>query len=253
MFSLAEGGKLEIRAELSGRDVHVWTLPTQVADSVALKFEAVLSPDEKDRAARFRFDHLRRSFVVARGALRSLLGRYLGIRPASLHFHYGSKGKPALASPAPIDFNATHSGDLAAFAFIVGCQIGIDVELIRPLDEMKEIAGRFFCPNETTEILSLEPTARERAFFCCWTRKEAYIKAIGDGLSAPLYEFRVTVQPHELPRIIHLAHDMTDAKAWTLHDLRLAPDYAGAIAYRGLRRSLSVFPILDPTEFHDTR
>ena len=238
---------------LSERDVHVWTLRTPVADGVALKFEAVLSPDERDRAARLRFDPLRRSFVVARGALRSLLGRYLGLHPGSIHFNYGTKGKPALPFPAPIDFNTTHSGDLTAFAFIVGCQIGIDLELIRPLSEMKEIVDRFFCPNEASEILSLESSERQRAFFCCWTRKEAYVKAIGDGLSAPLADFRVTVQPDKPPHIIHVAHDTTAGKLWTLHNLSLAPDYAGAIAYRSQQRSLSVFQMLDPAESSPAR
>jgi 4'-phosphopantetheinyl transferase len=232
--------------DLSGRDVHVWTLRTGASDDVAAKFEPVLVRGERDRAAGFRFDHLRRSFVIARGALRCLLGRYLDLDPASIRFNYGSKGKPAVASAAGIEFNATHSGGLAAFAFTVGCQIGVDLEQIRPLTEMQHIADRFFCPEEAAEIRSLPPSERERAFFCCWTRKEAYIKAIGDGLSAPLDKFRVTLQPNEAARFIHLAHDIIAAKAWTLHDLCLASVYAAALAYRDRQRSLSVFPIVDP-------
>lgn len=235
--------------ELSGRDVHVWILRTGASDAVAAKFEPVLVSDERDRAARFRFDHLRQSFVITRGALRCLLGRYLGLDPASIRFNYGSKGKPALAATAGIEFNMTHSGGLAAFAFTVGCQIGVDLEQIRPLTETQDIANRFFCSEEAAEIMSLPPSERERAFFCCWTRKEAYIKAIGDGLSAPLDEFRVTLQPNEPAQFIHLAHDTNAAKAWTLHDLCLASDYAAALAYRDRQRSLSVFPIVDPAEF----
>jgi 4'-phosphopantetheinyl transferase len=235
--------------ELSGRGVHVWTLRTGASDAVAANFEPVLAPDEKDRAARFRFDRLRHSFVIRRGALRYLLGRYLDRHPASIRFNYGSKGKPAVASAVGIEFNTTHSGGLSVFAFTVGCQIGVDLEQIRLLTETQHIADRFFCSEEAAEIMSLPPSERERAFFYCWTRKEAYVKAIGDGLSAPLDEFRVTLQPNQPARFIHLAHDMKAAKAWTLHDLRLASDYAAALAYRDRQRSLSVFPIVGPVEF----
>jgi 4'-phosphopantetheinyl transferase len=214
-------------------------------------FERVLVKHETDRAARFSFSHLRESFVIARGALRYLLGRYLDLHPASIRFIYGSNGKPALASAANIQFNITHSGSLAAVALTADCQIGVDLEQIRPLSDLQHIADRYFCSEEAAEIMSLPPSERERAFFCCWTRKEAYIKAIGDGLSAPLDGFRVTVQPNTPARFVHLGHDTTAAETWTLHDLCLASDYAAALAYRDRQRSLSIFPIVDLAEFLD--
>jgi 4'-phosphopantetheinyl transferase len=235
--------------EFSEHSVHVWTVYTRAPNSVSMKFESVLSRDEKDRTARFRYEHLRKSFVVTRGVLRSLLGHYVGHDPASVRFKYGCKGKPELASPTGIEFNVTHSAGFAAFAFIIGCEVGIDVELVRPLVEMQNIADRVFCPEEAAEIMSLQASEREVAFFCCWTRKEAYIKAIGDGLSAPLDNFRVTVRSNEPARFIHIANDTNAAQAWTLHDLQLAPKYAGALAYRGERRFLSVFPVVDPSRF----
>jgi 4'-phosphopantetheinyl transferase len=177
--------------ELSGREVHIWTLPTTAA---AVMFEPVLTTDEL-RAGRFHFSHLRESFVIAHGALRCLLGRYLGLHSGSLRFSYGSKGKPALEAGAHIQFNMTHSGSLAAIAITAESQIGLDLEQVRPLSDMQQIAAHFFCSEEAAEIMSLPPSERERAFFRCWTRKEAYIKAIGDGLSAPLDGFRVTVLP----------------------------------------------------------
>lgn len=170
-----------------------------------------------------------------------------------MRFNYGSKGKPELASPLGIEFSVTHSGGLAAFAFISGREIGIDVELMRPLVEMQSIADRVFCPEEAAEIMSLPPSERQRAFFYCWTRKEAYIKAIGDGLSKPLDDFRVTVKSSEQARFIHLAHDTNAAQTWTLHDLNLAPNYAAALTYHDQRRSLSVRPIVDPAHFIGTR
>ncbi len=211
-----------------------------------MQFERLLAPDEKERAARFRFDHLRRSFVLARGALRTLLGGYLQTSPVSIEFEYGSKGKPALVAPAPIHFNASHSGGLAVFAFTCGCEIGVDVEKIRPIEEMRNIADHFFCPEEAAELMSLAAEQREYAFFLCWTRKEAYIKALGDGLSAPLNRFRVTMQPNQPARFLHLQGDANAARDWTLHDLHLVSDYAAALAYRDAERPVTALPLTDP-------
>ncbi len=235
---------------LSGRDVHVWTLRIGVSDAVAARFEPFLTPDEKRRAERLRFCHLYRSFVTTRGFLRCLLGHYLGLHPANISFKYGLKGKPAVASSAGIEFNATHSSGLAVFVFTLDCQIGIDLEQIHPVTEMQHVADCFFCPEEAGEIRSLPPRERQRGFFSCWTRKEAYIKATGDGLSAPLNEFRVALQPNEPVRFIHLSHDTSDAAAWMLHDLGLAPGYAAAMAYRDRPRPISIFPVIDPAEFN---
>jgi 4'-phosphopantetheinyl transferase len=239
------------RSKLSGRAIDIWILPSHASDAACAKFERVLAPDEKTRAERFRFERLRKSFITTRGALRCLLGSYLSMPPAEVEFRYGSKGKPALAAATDLDFNATHSGDLAGYAFTSGCEIGIDLERIHPLAEMQNIAARFFCREEAAEIASLPPDEREPAFFRCWTRKEAYIKAIGDGLSAPLDEFRVTLHANEPVRFLHLAHDINAAKAWTLHDLPLASGYAAALAYRDLERPLSLFQLTDPAELLD--
>jgi len=234
--------------ELVGRLVHVWPIRTVASNDIIRWLERVLAPDEKGRAARFRFDHLRHSFILARGALRILLGRYLNTPPASIQFKYGSKGKPTLAAPPLIEFNVSHSGGLAVFAFTARCEIGVDVEQIRPLPDMRNIADRFFCPEEAAELTSLTANEHEHAFFLCWTRKEAYVKAIGDGLSAPLNDVRVTVQPGQPARFVHIAHDANDAKNWTLSDLDLAPNYAAALAYRDAERPVVVSPPIDPVE-----
>jgi 4'-phosphopantetheinyl transferase len=205
--------------DLSGRIIHVWPVLNEAPSSVAERFQPYLSPDEKGRAARFRFEHLRNSFVVTHGVLRILLGRYLHISPAGILFKYGSKGKPRIAGSAGIDFNMSHSDGLAVFAFTAGCEVGVDVERIRPLPDMQSIADRFFCSEEAAELMSLAANQREHGFYLCWSRKEAYIKAIGDGLSAPLDSFRVTLQPCQPARFIHLANDTSASKAWSLHDL----------------------------------
>ncbi len=215
-------------------------------------FESLLAADELDRAGRFRFGHQRESFVIARGALRCLLGLYLDILPKDIHFLYGAKGKPALEADAHIEFNMTHSGSLAAVAITAGCQVGIDLEQICPLPDLQQVAAGFFNSAEASEIMSLPASERERAFFSCWTRKEAYIKAVGDGLSSPLDDFRVTVLPNTPPRLIHLGNRADGIESWTLHDLCLAPDYAAALAYRDRQRPLSIFPILDLADFFST-
>jgi len=237
-----------VEYELIGRAVHVWPVSIQAPDSTVESFRRLLAPDETERAARFRFEHLRSSFILARGALRILLGRYLKSPPQDLTFSYGSKGKPTLRRPASLQFNASHSGDLALFAFTMDCEIGVDVEAIRPMPDSEDIAKRFFCTEETAELMSLPSGQRDRSFFLCWTRKEAYIKATGEGLSAPLDAFRVTLRPGEPARIIHLAGDPTAAQSWTLHDLAPGPGFAGALAYQEPPRPLELFTPVNPKQ-----
>jgi 4'-phosphopantetheinyl transferase len=234
--------------KLNRREIHVWLVRTEASPAVIAQFERVLAPDEKARVARFRFEHLQYSYTLARGALRILLGRYLDIAPARIQLVYGTKGKPQLAQSGPIDFNVSHSGELAAFAFTRGCEIGIDLEKIRLIEDMLGIADRFFSSQETADLMSLPASERTEAFFRCWTRKEAYIKAVGDGLSLPLDSFRVTVQAREPAQIMHFDGVGVPANEWTLRDLRLAPDYAAALAYRDQERALAVLSALHPDE-----
>lgn len=140
-------------------------------------------------------------------------------------------------------------GGLCVLAFSPGCEIGVDVEHIRPLADLQSIADQFFSVEEALELMSLSAYQRRLAFFLCWTRKEAYIKATGTGLSIPLSGVRVTLQPSQPARFIHVAHDATPASEWILHDLRLAPNYAAALAYRDAERPVTVLPILDPAHF----
>ena len=237
--------------ELRGRAVHVWPVSLYGEDSVVERFQGFLAGDEMDRAERFRFAHLRRSFILARGVLRILLGRYLNAAPGDIEFSYGSKGKPALRTDHRLRFNASHSGDVALFAFTMDCEIGVDVEAIRPMPDIEHVAKRFFCAEETEELMALPPDQREQGFFLCWTRKEAYIKATGDGLSTPLDAFRVTLLPGAAAGMIHLERDLIAAQAWTLHDLSPAPGYAAALAYRDSPRPLETFPIFNPKQLLD--
>jgi 4'-phosphopantetheinyl transferase len=234
--------------QLSSDEVQIWTMPTNASSGVVAYFEGVLDEDEAKRASRFRFSHLRDSFVITHGVLRYLLGRYLDSSPSRICFTYGDKGKPHVVSEANIHFNLTHSDDMASIAFTLGCEAGVDMEHVRQVEEMQQIADRNFSAEEAAELMLLPENERERAFFRCWTRKEAYIKAIGDGLSCALDSFRVTLLPNMPPRLIHIGGDRVAAEMWSLHDLCLAPDYAAALAYRDRERSVSLFPVPDLAE-----
>jgi 4'-phosphopantetheinyl transferase len=221
---------------IPGREIHVWQARIDPAPTHVAGLEDILSPDEKERAGRFMFEHLKSAFVVSRGTLRVLLGNYLEIAPRDVLFRYGTNGKPALAGSGVIDFNASHSDGLAVFGFTRGCEIGIDVEKVRPIEDMRNIADHFFCAEEAAELMSLEPGLRERAFFNCWTRKEAYIKATGKGLSEPLDSFRVSLEPGRPARLIHIRGDALAAQKWAFHDLPVASGYVAALAYRDAER-----------------
>lgn len=208
-----------------------------------------LAPEETARAERFRFERHRRAFVLGRGALRALLGNYLEASPAEIRFVYGPQGKPALARDTSdesrsLRFNVSNSGHLAAYVFTTACELGVDVEQYRQVRDLNHIADRFFSPAETVELLALPEGEREAGFFNCWTRKEAYIKAVGGGLSIGLDTFQVTLRPGAEPRMVVLEGSAEQARNWTLHDFTPAPDYAGAIAYRDRARVLQSVPVL---------
>jgi len=228
-----------VLGELAGRDVDVWAVQLFAPDTVVERCLAVLSPDERARAERFVFQRHRRAFVLSRGILRRLLGRYTSQTPAAIGFSYGRKGKPCLLELARhIQFNCSHSADMTLYAMTRHCDLGVDVEKIRPLQDVAEIAQPFFCPEEVRELFSLPAAEREAVFFRCWTRKEAYIKAVGDGLAIPLDSFRLTMAPGDPAGFVHFDNDATLAREWTLHDFPAIPGYASAIAYRDAPRPL---------------
>ena len=203
---------------------------------------ALLSREERDRADRFAYDHLRNQYQIARAALRLFAADYVGCPTDDLQLRLGRRGKPEFKVRSEIRFNLAHSRTLALYAFVRGCEIGIDVEEIRPRFDLEEVAKLYFCEAEIAELSSL-PTGEDRlkAFFCCWTRKEAYVKAVGEGLFQPLDKFQVSLSPAPA-RFVHIGFDIQEAEAWQLHHLAPAPDHLGALAYRGERRKVRIFP-----------
>jgi 4'-phosphopantetheinyl transferase len=240
----AESGPLRF----GQREVQLWGIWLTASDAVLAYYRSTLSLDERQRAERFAFENLKRSYTLSRGGLRILLAHYLGCPPNQIELIRGPKGKPALPGSARIQFNASHSGQIAVYAFTVGCELGVDVEQLRELDESESISARFFSAEEAAELLSLKPEDRVLAFFRCWTRKEAYVKAIGEGLAIPLNRFQVTLLPGVPARFVQVASDFENAGAWTLHHLELAPGYVGALAYRDSRRPMTIHPIMRADE-----
>jgi 4'-phosphopantetheinyl transferase len=229
----------EAPTALTASQVQLWAVHLEASEDRFSQCLSWLSSDETARAARFHFAEHRRAFVLGRGVLRALLGGFLEMPPGQIQFSYGPKGKPVLAdSSFPIRFNASNSGNYAVYAFTEGCDIGIDVEQVRPIPEMEHIAERFFAPAETSELMALPEPDHAQAFFNCWTRKEAYIKAVGDGLSVPLDSFRVTLRPGAAAEMLCLGGSIEAAKGWTMHDLAPAPGFVGAIAYAGRSRAI---------------
>lgn len=189
---------------------------------------AVLSEDERARADRFAFDRDRRRFIVARARLRHLLAARLDTTPETIRFSYGARGKPSLRG-SEWRFNVSHCGDLAVFAFCRHREVGVDVESVRPLEDADAIAARFFSPRENAEYRSLQPAHRPRGFFNCWTRKEAFIKATGDGLAHPLDAFDVTLTPDAPARILRVGDRPGTACGWSLECFVPAPGYVAAV------------------------
>jgi 4'-phosphopantetheinyl transferase len=239
---------LEASFDLSRGEVEVWILRVEPSAENAATFDRFLVSAEQDRARRFLFDHLRQSYTVTRGVLRCLLGRYLQTDPAKVAIEYTRNGKPCLSSDESLEFNLSHSGQLAVFSFTRGCELGIDVEEIRAVPEMNEIASSHFSPEEGIELGTLADADREPGFFRCWTRKEAYLKATGDGLSAPLKDFRVTLLPGVPCRFVHISHSADIAREWTLQNVDVPSGYASALAYRGTARPAHLFPVFGPSD-----
>lgn len=218
---------------LGNRDVQVWAAPLLVLADQAAAYEASLSSDEQARAARFLFERDRRRFIICRGILRAILGRLLQIQPAQIRFTYGHHGKPALAElpvTGELHFNLAHSEDLAVFAVSRIRGIGIDVERRRPIDDAESIADRFFSTHESRQLKSLPAQKKQDGFFNLWTRKEAWLKAAGEGLGEMLNQIEVSLHPDEPARLLSIFNDPKAAAGWSLRELAPAYDFVGALA-----------------------
>jgi 4'-phosphopantetheinyl transferase len=223
---------------LAGNDVHVWRVDLSCPWESLLGLRRTLSADELARAKRFRFARDRQRFIVARGALRDILSRYLHATPEWLSFDTSLNGKPLLSgqgdeAAAGLDFNVSHSGDLALVAVARGRHVGVDIERITRDVDRELISGHSFSAEEHAQLQALPEHLRALGFFHCWTRKEAYVKARGEGLSLRLDWVQVSLVPGEPARLLRDGHDPEAPSRWTLIELHPGLDYVGALAVEG--------------------
>lgn len=216
-------------------EVHVWGATLDMSPSGLEALRQILSSDERERAGRFHFATDQRRSIIGRGYLRLLLGRILKLPADRLQFEYDEFGKPSLAPDQsfPLQFSVSHSGDLILIAIATGRAVGVDVEEIRTDLDPDLIAERFFSARECRSLASLSGPSRYKAFFACWTRKEAYLKAKGTGLSLPLDQFDVSFLPDEEPQLLATRPDAAEAGRWKLRALDLSGDYAAALIAAG--------------------
>lgn len=221
---------------LPGDEVHVWRASLDLPASRVQELAQALSADERTRASRFRFERDRRRFIASHGILRAILGRYLDVEPARLQFCHGPYGKPALAETpngSTLCFNMSHSHEFALYAITRNGEVGVDLENIRPVPDAEQIARRFFSGRENAAFQAVPTDLKHKVFFTCWVRKEAYVKARGDGLSLPLDQFDVSLTPGEPARLLDTRFDSQEASRWSLYDVTPGPGYVAAVAVQG--------------------
>lgn len=222
--------------QLSPGVVHVWCLALDLPAPTIDFLRTSLSPEEEARAARYRFDKHRRRFIACRGQVRQILAGYLRTNASEIRFCYGTKGKPALKPPwsdSEIQFNISDSHELALCALCLNRDLGVDLEyLCRPTD-FDGLAERFFAAREVEVLRSLPDGQQREAFFNCWTRKEAVLKAVGIGLGMPLNRVEVTLAPQDAAQVLAYADDAAPSAPWWLQSLEPAAGYLGAVASRG--------------------
>jgi 4'-phosphopantetheinyl transferase len=214
--------------------VHVWSVPLVAGPPRLSRLWALLDPEERKRAARFTHVPSRDQFIVARGTLRVLLGRYLNCAPTAVRLEAEAHGKPVLVSPASeLHFNVSHTTGLALIAVTRVGPVGIDVEHVRHMPTHLDMAQRFFTPRESAALSELPAPQSVEAFFHVWTRKEAFLKAVGLGLSHGLERFEVSVPPDDPARILHIDGSDHEGARWSLCVLDPQAGYVGAVVFEG--------------------
>ena len=229
---------------LSSSEVHLWRLSLPQPHTRLAALEALLSPDEIARADRFAFPQMRANFISVRGMLRQLLGIYTHTSPATLSLAYAEHGKPHLPN-SEVRFNISHTHELALLAFARGLEVGVDVEHIRPVPDTEAIVRQFFSPYEVEAFIKVSASLQMHAFFNCWTRKEAFIKALGKGLSIPLHTFDVTITPGEPALLLAFRGAPEILARWKILAIDLGPNYVSSVVAEGRRWKIRLFDLGD--------
>jgi len=234
--------------QLGENDVHVWAFYLDVSPASLQRFESFLSLDERERASRFHFEQHRNRYVAGRGWLRELLGAYVDVSPDKIKFDYGLYGKPAFSQQSArkdIDFNLAHSDSFAVAGVTHTGPLGLDLERVRPLEDMGELVKRFFSQRESSLFEQLKREKQLSGFFNLWTRKEAWLKATGQGISHYLNQVEVSFLPEQSARLLKLPEGFPPAHEWSLHDLNPGCGLKGALAIAAKEARISCWQWCD--------
>jgi 4'-phosphopantetheinyl transferase len=242
-MNIADAGfEIEASLPLPGDEVQLWRVDLEAIRADESRWQKLLSADESARAARFHFSRDRQRYVASRGVLRTILASYLGTDAGSLSFSYSKKEKPSLGPAhggSEVTFNIAHSGGIALLAFTRRRELGVDVEQVRRGSDLEAIARRYFSTHEQNQLEAVSPEEKDSAFFRCWTRKEAYIKATGDGLSLPLSQFDVSIEAGETNALVATRPDASEAQRWLLQEVPAGTGHVAALCVRGRDWKLS--------------
>lgn len=226
---------------LKSNTAHVWTCSFEKNKENLPKYIKLLSKDEQQRSSRFKFEKDRNCYIITRGILRLLLANYLDQKPEEIKFRYSTYGKPKLAIEQELKFNVSHSGNMAAFAFFAGQEVGVDIELIKDDFNILELAQNFFSNTEISFLENQPKKELSRTFFRCWTRKESFIKAEGSGLSFPLDKFSVSMDTDENATLLQTDWDFSERLYWKLFSFTPEDQYIAALAIRNKNAEVQFF------------
>ena len=245
------------RFSLVGGEVHVWNVELDSQLGNLVRYQQFLSDDEVERASRFKFERDKVHYCISRGVLRVLCGKYLDISPLNVNYRYSRHGKPFIRESG-LEFNVSHSNGIASIGLTVNYPIGVDVEFIKPAEampdsELRLIAGRFFSKPEFEKLVALPVSSLRRAFFECWTRKEAFIKAEGSGLSFPLDQFEVSFGDVGSAQLLSTKWDPSECEMWYLSAFEVGSSHVGAVSVRGEVRNMTSFTFDAKDFFVDAR
>ncbi len=227
--------------KLSKGNVDIWQIPIDRQIGGLQSYRRMLSPDEDERAVRFLSPKHRRRFIRARAVMRIILSRYIGVAADKIAFAYGAKGKPELSSEMgrpDINFNLSHSTDVAILAVAQNLRVGVDIEGVNPELAIDDLAERFFSAGEVRRLRELPVAQRVNEFYACWTRKEAYTKAVGGGLSVPLDSFEVAFGPRVPAALLGATPLPDEANCWSIYDIAVPQGYRAAVSVEGKGHSL---------------
>jgi 4'-phosphopantetheinyl transferase len=229
------------RLNLQNNDVHIWRTNLNLETELVKKSIKILSLDERKRAERYKFEKHRNYFIVARSTLRKILSNYLNLEPDRIKFDYSDRGKPSLSDchqQENLQFNLSHSQELALYAFTKNKKIGIDLEYCRPMPDAESIAKRFFSTNEYKWISSFSSNTQQEAFFRCWTAKEAYLKATGEGIAGSLEKIEIDLTGKNLFKLKESDREISN---WLLYTFIPEVNYLATVAVESQAIDLSYF------------